>query len=93
MGRSVGRHALIQGSCPCGFRVNNLMVGMTTFPDRDPIKKVVVYTSDGGDLISVDQSQAESDGLTIIDCRQTANCPQCSQDNLTFIFGEIVFSD
>jgi hypothetical protein len=73
--------------------VNNLMVGMTTFPDRDPIKKVVAYTSDGEGLISVDQSQAESDGLTIVDCRQTAKCPQCSHDSLTFIFGEIVFSD
>jgi hypothetical protein len=93
MPKSVGRHALVQGSCPCGFCVDNLTVGMTTFADRDPVRTVVVYTADGEGILSVDQNEAEEDGLTIIDCRQTVKCPRCSTQSLSFIFGEIVFSD
>ena len=93
MSQSVGRHALVQASCPCGFCADNLSVGMTTFPDREPVKTVVAYSANGEGIFSVDQTEAEDDGLTIIDCRQTVKCPRCSKDSLSFIFGEIVFSD
>jgi hypothetical protein len=93
MVKSVGRHALVQGSWQCGFCADNLSVGMTTFADRDPVRTVVAYTADGEGVYSVDQTEAENDRLTIINCRQTVKCPRCSKDSLSFIFGEIVFSD